>query len=126
MLQIPGLFIAGVTLFVLVRWTSLSEPVAWGLFGLWVLKDVALYPIVRVGYDDHAGSGGVDGMLGATGVTQEALALGASGTVHIGPERWSARLASGADPLPAGARVRVVAVQDLTLLVEAAEPAVGS
>ena len=32
-----------------------------------------------------------------------------------------ARLAEGATPLPAGAPVRVVAVRDLTLLVEAAE-----
>jgi len=126
LLQIPGLFVIGVSLVLLVRWTSLSEPLAWGLFGLWVLKDVAFYPILRIGYETHAGSGGVDGMLGATGVTQEALAPGAPVTVLVGPERWTARLAAGADPLPAGARVRVVAVRNLTLLVEAAEPSVRS
>ena len=120
-LQIPGLFIAGVTLFVLVRWTSLSEPVAWGLVGLWVLKDLALFPIMRIGYATHAGAGGADGMVGAEGVAQEARAPGAPATVRIGPERWTARLAEGATPLPAGAPVRVVAVRDLTLLVEAAE-----
>ena len=121
-LQIPGLFVVGVSLVLLVRWTSLSGPLAWGLFGLWILKDVALFPILRIGYETHAGSGGVDGMLGAKGVTQAALAPGASATVHIGPESWTARLAEGAAPLPAGACVRVVAVRNLTLLVEAADP----
>lgn len=121
LLQIPGLFVVGVALVLLVRWTSLTEFMAWALFGLWVLKDLALFPILRVGYENHAGSGGADGMVGATGVAEEALAPGKAATVHIGPERWSARLAEGATPLPAGAPVRVVAVRDLTLLVEAAE-----
>ena len=119
--QIPGLFVVGVTLVLLVRWTSLTELLAWGLFGLWVLKDLALFPIMRIGYETHAGAGGADGMVGAEGVAQEALAPGAPATVRIGPERWTARLAEGATPLPAGAPVRVVAVRDLTLLVEAAE-----
>lgn len=122
LLQIPGLFVVGVTLVLLVRWTSLSGPLAWGLFGLWVLKDAALFPILRVGYETHAGSGGVDGMLGAVGIAEEALVPGTPGTVRVGPERWTARLATEGVPLPAGSRVRVVAVQDLTLLVEAAEP----
>ena len=56
------------------------------------------------------------------GIAEEALVPGTPGTVRVGPERWTARLATEGVPLPAGSRVRVVAVQDLTLLVEAAEP----
>ena len=84
LLQIPGLFVVGVTLVLLVRWTSLTELLAWGLFGLWVLKDLALFPIMRIGYETHAGAGGADGMVGAKGVAQEALAPGAPATWPAG------------------------------------------
>ena len=121
LLQIPGLFVVGVTLTLLVRWAYLTTPLAWGLFGLWVLKDAALFPILRVGYETHPGAGGADGMLGAVGIAEEALTPGSPATVRVGPERWTARLADGGTALPAGSTVRVVAVRDLTLLVEAAE-----
>lgn len=117
-IQIPGLLIAGVGLLLLVRWTSLTEPLAWGLLALWIAKDLALFPLTRIGYETHAGSNGAEAMIGARGTTVTALAPGAPGAVRVGAERWKARLDAGAQPLPEGAPVNVVAVRGLTLVVE--------
>ena len=119
--QIPGLFIAGVVLLLLVRWTSLTEPLAWGLFALWIAKDLALFPLTRIAYETHTSNHGAEAMLGARGTTVAALAPGAPGAVRVGAERWKAQLVEGAPPLPEGAAVRVVAVHGLTLRVEPLE-----
>ena len=120
--QIPGFCFAGIALVLLVRWTTLSEAGGWALFALWVAKDLALYPWARIGYASHPARSGVDALLGADGIALTLLAPDAPGQVRVGPERWNARLASGANALAEGARVRVVAVQGLTLVVENAEP----
>ena len=119
--QIPGFCFAAIALILLVRWTALTETGGWILFAFWVAKDLALYPWVRVGYEARPGSTGADALCGATGIALTALAPAAAGQVRIGPERWNARLADGAGPLAEGDPVRVVALRDLTLLVEAAD-----
>jgi hypothetical protein len=48
-LQIPGQFIAAVTLVMLVRWTELTPMLAGLLFVLWVIKDLAMFPVTRIG-----------------------------------------------------------------------------
>ena len=61
---------------------------------------------------------GVENLLGATGEATERLAP--SGNVRVLGELWQARSRS---ELPRGSRVRVVAVDGLTLEVESAEDA---
>jgi membrane-bound ClpP family serine protease len=61
---------------------------------------------------------GVENLVGATGEAAERLAP--SGHVRVLGELWQARSSS---ELPRGARVRVVAVDGLTLEVEPAEDA---
>jgi membrane-bound serine protease (ClpP class) len=61
---------------------------------------------------------GVENLVGATGEVSERLAP--SGHIRVLGELWEARSSS---ELPSGSRVRVVAVDGLTLEVESAEDA---
>ncbi len=64
---------------------------------------------------------GVENLVGATGEVSERLAP--TGQVHVLGELWEARSSS---ELPAGSRVRVVALDGLTLEVEAVDDAAAS
>jgi membrane protein implicated in regulation of membrane protease activity len=118
-LQIPGQFIAALTLVMLVRWTELTPMLAGILFGLWVLKDFAMYPVTRIAYEPQSGAQGADALLGALGVAQEDLTPEQIGYVRVGAELWRAQLCSG-ESVAKGATVRVTEVCDLTLHVEPA------
>ena len=58
---------------------------------------------------------GVDGMLGSEGRTRTALVPDTPGQIDVRGEIWRAY---SREPVPAGARVRVVKVDGLTLIVE--------
>jgi membrane protein implicated in regulation of membrane protease activity len=116
-LQIPGQFIAAVTLVMLVRWTELTPMLAGILFGLWVIKDFAMYPVTRIAYEPQGGGQGVNALLGALGVAQEDLAPEQIGYVRVGAELWRAQLCAD-ESVAKGAAVRVTEVRDLTLQVE--------
>jgi membrane protein implicated in regulation of membrane protease activity len=116
-LQIPGQFIAAVTLVMLVRWTELTPMLAGLLFVLWVIKDLAMFPVTRIAYEPQGGSQGADALLGALGVAQEDLAPEQTGYVRVGAELWRAQLCGG-EGVAKGAKVRVTEVRDLTLQVE--------
>ena len=118
-LQIPGQFMAGVTLFMLVRWTELTPLLAGLLFGLWVVKDLAMYPVMRIAYEPQSGTQGADALLGALAIAQEDLAPEQTGYVRVGAELWRAQLC-GDESVAKGASVRVTEVRDLTLQVEPA------
>jgi membrane-bound serine protease (ClpP class) len=63
---------------------------------------------------------GQESLLGKAGVARSALyppGGGELGRVQLGGELWSAQLETGAEPLPAGARVAVLRVEGLTLVV---------
>jgi len=118
--QIPGQVAAVAVLWLLVAWGRIGEGLAWVLFGFWVLKDLVMFPWLRIAYEPGGRPHGADALVGATGRAQQDLAPGETGWVRVGPELWRARLAKDAAPVAAGAEVRVVSVRDLTLRVEAA------
>ncbi len=121
--QIPDLILLGLALAIAMRWWDLSQPVALTLFGLWLLKDVLMFPVMRVAYEQ--GTSASDRLAGAVGFAREEI--NPSGYVMVGSELWNAELAPGAEPVPAGSGVRIVELQGLTLLVEtAAAPDVDS
>jgi membrane-bound serine protease (ClpP class) len=62
---------------------------------------------------------GVEGLIGEAGSTLTAVDAGQSGHVRVHGEIWRA---TSATPLGAGRRVRVTAVDGLTLLVEPSDP----
>ena len=119
-LQIPGQFIAAVTLVMLVHWTNLTPMLAGLLFVLWVIKDLAMFPVTRIAYEPYSSDQGADALLGALGVAQEDLAPEQTGYVRVGAELWRAQLL-GDENVTTGATVRVTEVRDLTLQVVPAQ-----
>ncbi|MGH0028236.1 MAG: NfeD family protein [Myxococcota bacterium] len=116
-LQTPGWFLASAVLGFFVWRGDLSRHMGVLLFGLWILKDFVLYPILKRSYEDGSPNG-ADGLIGALGTARERL--DPEGYVRVGSELWRAVLANGHDPVEAGAAVRVLEVRQLTLRVEPA------
>jgi len=116
--QLPGWGIAIVVLSGLVEIWDVSFVFAASLFALWILKDLVLYPFVKVAYQPSGrGINGSDAMLGALGVAQEDL--DPEGYVKIGSELWGACTAKD-EPILKGTTVRVLQVRGLVVVVEAA------
>lgn len=118
--QLPGFFLAVVVLAVLVNWDQITTELAAVLLGFWVLKDLALFPFLRVGYEKGGRPAGADALVGAVGVVQEAISAEREGWVRLGPELWRA-VSVEAGEVTAGARVRVISVKGLVLSVEPEE-----
>ncbi|MFP8879806.1 MAG: NfeD family protein [Myxococcota bacterium] len=115
--QIPDLILLGLALAIAVQWWDIPSALAYTLFGLWLLKDILLFPVMRVAYAQ--GGPANDRLTGALGIAREAL--DPTGYVMVGSELWRAELAVGAESVSAGTEVRVVKIQGLTLLVEPVE-----
>jgi membrane protein implicated in regulation of membrane protease activity len=101
----------------LVRWTELTPMLAGLLFVLWVIKDLAMFPVTRIAYEPQSGGQGEEALLGSLGVAQEDLAPEQAGYVRVGAELWRAQLC-GDESVAKGTTVRVTEVRDLTLWVE--------
>ena len=113
--QIPDLILLSLGLAAAVRWWGLPVLAAYGLVALWIVKDVIMYPILRVAYES-GGLSGVDGIHGALGVVTQPLVP--SGYVRLGSELWKAELVLGSETVSVGSAIRVVEVRGLTLVVE--------
>jgi membrane protein implicated in regulation of membrane protease activity len=120
-LQVPDILLAGLILFVLHRWAGLPYGWAAGAFVAWIVKDIAMYPVVR-GVLSPARTG-ADAFIGARGVVSDALAP--LGYVRLDGELWRAECLQPRQAIPVGAPVVVRAVQGLTFLVEAETPGAG-
>ena len=84
---------------------------------VWVAKDAGMALFLAHAYEGNA-RGGLHDLVGKRGVAESELAP--SGTVRVGAERWRALCAPGVVRIAAGSAVRVVAVEGLTAVVEAA------
>jgi len=114
LLQVPALVILFVLLVLAKRWIDLPSWFIWGLIGLWIAKDLALFPLTWRAYDqDHARSG--NSMIGARGIAEEKL--NPSGYIRVGGELWKAEAVGNARPIVEGEGVRVQGIRGLILLV---------
>lgn len=113
--QLPGLAVIATLLWLLVRASLFSPPLALALFALWIAKDLALYPILRVGYEDLNPDVGEQLVGSVCSVRSE---LDPEGWVRVGAELWRARCAREEAPLASDTTVRVKAVKGLVLEVE--------
>ncbi len=89
-----------------------------GILVFWVVKDLALYPLLRSAYEVNEAPP-VERLIGRRGVAIEPLAP--SGYVRIGGELWRAR-ASGAAAIAPDLAVEVVGAEGLVLSVRPAGP----
>jgi membrane protein implicated in regulation of membrane protease activity len=114
--QLPGCVVVAALLALLVRVDQLSPHFAYALFGAWVLGEIALFPVLRVGYEPGGKHTGVEAIIGSLAIAENDL--DPEGRVRLGPERWRAVADGDCVPIAAGSEVRVRAVRQLTLVVE--------
>jgi membrane protein implicated in regulation of membrane protease activity len=114
--QIPGWVLAVIVLFVFRDWLGLPLWVSFLLFALYVAKDFALYPFLRVGYQPGPGIG-AEQLIGEIATVRTPLAP--DGYVRVRGELWRARLAAGSALVEVGGRVRVAAAHGMLLTVSA-------
>ncbi|MEN8184054.1 MAG: NfeD family protein [Myxococcota bacterium] len=120
--QLPGWLAVGGAMLGAMHWFGLPAPLAWSLFGLFVLKDLVLFRFVRNAYEPRSGSPG-EAMVGRPAVARDELSP--SGYVRFASELWRAELRSGGCA-PVGSRLRVVEVRGLTLIVDPDEEEASS
>jgi membrane protein implicated in regulation of membrane protease activity len=102
----------------LLGWLVVSRDLlpAWVAIGggvLWAGKDLALYPVYRRALSGEARA--PRRLLGQHGTAVEGVQP--EGYVRVAGELWRARVAFPEDSIPAGAEVRVMGVEGLTLRV---------
>jgi membrane protein implicated in regulation of membrane protease activity len=115
LLQIPDTALAVVVLFVLHQWAGLSTAWALALFGLWTLKNVLGYALLRDAFAPSRATG-PEALHGRAVPVVETLAP--RGRVRVDGELWWAEIPSEAEAIPPGSRVIVRGCRGLTLLVE--------
>lgn len=111
--QLPGAVLAAAVLSLLVHYEQISHPIAYGLFALWVIGEIAMFPVMRVAYEAGATHTGSEAMVGAVGVADGDL--DPEGHVRVGAERWRAVSQNGR--IESGTAICVRGVRDLTLFV---------
>jgi membrane-bound serine protease (ClpP class) len=103
--------------------SSAADYVGPALIALGIISAVSFYVVARKVVEAHerpVGGGAAD-LIGSLGEARSSLAP--EGQVLAGGGIWAARLASGSGPVRPGDRVRVEAVEGLTLTVRAEAPA---
>jgi membrane protein implicated in regulation of membrane protease activity len=114
LLQLPALAVLIVLLVLVKRWIDLPSWFIWGLIGLWIAKDMALFPLTWRAYDQDRGRTG-SSMVGARGIAEERL--NPSGYIRVRGELWQAEVVGDAPPIERGEGVRIQGIRGLTLLV---------
>ena len=116
--QVPGWVGAAIVLLALMEWFSLPPWMALGLFALWVIKDITLYPLVRTAYESDVKTG-VEQLVGERGVAQDRL--DPHGMVRVRGELWRAEAEPAGQRIEPNTKIRVTAARGLTLIVSVKE-----
>lgn len=114
--QIPGWAITGAVLLSLWHWQLITMSLALLGFFAWLLKDLFLYPFLKLAYEGSASTGS-SALVGARGVTQEDL--DPSGHIRVRGELWRAVAVPGDQKVAAGTPVEIVDAEGMLLFVRA-------
>ena len=117
LLQVPGLLLLGSVLYILHGWGWLSGQAVFWVALVWVIKDIALYPLYRPALMRPPQQNVAESLLGASGTARTEVAD--SGLVLIRGEFWRARSAGAA--IAAGKRVQVCGARGRVLVVRLAD-----
>ena len=112
MFQVPGWIVAAAVGVWLNRTMDVPSAVVVGLPVFWILKDMALYPLLRTAYETSDTSP-IERLVGAQGKTVETLAP--LGYVRIAGELWRAETDTGS--VAADTLVDVIGANGLVLQV---------
>jgi membrane protein implicated in regulation of membrane protease activity len=118
LLELPGLALLIVVVVLLRKWLDLPGLFAWSVVGLWVAKDIVLFPFLWRMYHPDPGPDRYD-MVGRTGIALSRI--DPQGHVRIQAEIWKAVRPSGTPPIGKGAAVRVTGIEGLRLTVAAVD-----
>jgi membrane protein implicated in regulation of membrane protease activity len=119
LLQLPGIFFIAALIILLYVINAVSFQVIWIVLAVWVIKDIALYPLVWKSYDLSPNAGKYQ-MIGQRGVALEAI--NPAGYILVKGESWSARLKNKKSVIREDDPVYVCDVQGLTLIVRPLTP----
>lgn len=115
-LGVIGLTAAGVAAF--GSDSDIADYAGGGLIALGILSGITFYFVSRKVLEAHRNDEvrtGTEEMIGST--AEARTSIDPDGRVWLGGTIWSARLADGASPIRQGDKVRVEAVDGLTLVV---------
>lgn len=113
-IQLPGIAVLVLLLVIVQEWIEIPAWLIWGLVGLWVAKDVILYPFVWRAYE-WGSEKETSPMAGLCGTAKDRL--DPLGYVFVRGELWKARVIEGG-VIEKGENVLVKGSRGLTLLVE--------
>jgi membrane-bound ClpP family serine protease len=114
LLQLPGMATFGLILLLVRHWMEFPSYLAWGLLGIWVGKDILLFPILWRFYDPSQYPDRFR-MVGRKGFA--VTRLNPDGYVIVQGERWQAAICEGQSPIEQGREICVVAIVGLKLTV---------
>jgi membrane-bound serine protease (ClpP class) len=97
--------------------SDIADYAGGGLIALGILSGISFYFVTRKVWEAHRND------RVRTGTEEARSSIDPEGRVWLGGTIWSARLAAGSDPIRLGDRVRVEAVDGLTLVVRPAPQA---
>lgn len=115
LLQLPSLSVLILILMVAQSYIDLAKYAFWYIVGLWILKDILLYPVVGRYYDPNFRKDRFS-MIGLAGVAQEPLKP--TGYVRVRGELWKARILDQHTHINNGESIIIRGMDGLTLLVD--------
>ncbi|OGP59885.1 MAG: hypothetical protein A2162_10070 [Deltaproteobacteria bacterium RBG_13_52_11b] len=113
--QIPDVAILVLILLVLRWWI---DPRFWlygVIVGLWIIKNVLMFPLVWRAYD-RPRPGDAKSLIGTEGIAEEQL--NPSGYIRVHGELWKAEVTGKKAPIEKGEAVLIEGVYGLTLFVQ--------
>lgn len=113
-IQLPGIAVLVLLLVIVQEWIEIPAWLTCGLVGLWVAKDVILYPFVWRAYE-WGSEKETSPMTGLCGIAQDRL--DPLGYVFVRGELWKARVIEGG-VIEKGENVLVKGSRGLTLFVK--------
>ena len=119
LIQLPALVVIVFILMLVRQRISIPSWLVWCLIGLWIIKDLILYPFVWRAYDWDP-SGDSDMMTDLRGIAKERI--DPSGYIMVRGELWQARVIGDSVTIEKGENVVIKAREGLTLLIECDNP----
>ena len=115
LLQLPGQVLFLLFLLLVRRWVEAPPYLVWALFGIWVGKDIVLFPFLWRFYDPHHYPDRFS-MAGRTGVAL--TRLNPNGYAQVKGERWQAVIQEELAPIEKGETICVEDISGLELTVK--------